>query len=128
MDELVLAAFLDELAEIEKQAQIFQRVGRLIARTRPGAAIERGVRNVPGAVQRGYHQAVMKSHTVGHLPEALMAGAMKGGSPGAAALHAAPALLHDITPLARRAGQVVKRKVQLARQSMASPQASYAMA
>jgi hypothetical protein len=135
MDELILAAFLDELAEIEKQAQIFQRIGRMIARTPTGGAIERGVRAVPGAVQRGagavqrgIHHGVVKSHTLAHMPEALVAGAMKGGSPGAAILHAAPAIMHDVSPLVRRAGQVMKKKVRLARRAVQAPQYQAAMA
>lgn len=118
-----LAAANPELYQLLKEAGVLEVMGKGAKRGAEwlGRRAKSGYQTVQtelGAMQAGAgrygHHAPVKhhlGHTVSHLPEAAMAGAMKGGSPGAAALHLAPAAVPAITHAAKAGGRAIKRAV-----------------
>lgn len=136
LPELVkLSAADPEVYELMKQAGLFSRAGKFM-KLKGAPAIAGGAKKVGRGVQRGHAavqsnlgQAMAGAGRWGHhgselvrgLPSAGIAGAMKGGSGTAAALHLAPEVAPIVTRQARRAAGAVGRAAGRVRRAAFPP-------
>ncbi len=142
MNTVMLGAFQDEMVkiaatrrlaslglpldELHKLAETNEVVYELLKQAGLYRKVVDGTRSAYNAAQTELGSAMAGSGRYGHhggeiargLPHAAMAGAAKGGSLGAAALHLAPEVIPALTPAAKRAAGAVGSAVRKATPSV----------